>query len=206
MLQAQVNYWNLVETKRHNLATEDLGVKTLEYQYSDLAERHRHNITEEGTRISELNEATRHNKASEAIGWETLSETKRHNVATENLGMANLNETVRHNTTTEGIGMEQNRINWERAKMENSVNWANIGVAQANANTNRLNAVQNARKISYDNLNTQYSNRTARLNAYSNEKNATLRQLELVNKQRETNIKEAELPAKYLSIIGGSLK
>lgn len=195
MLQAQVNYWNLVEQKRHNQATEKLGFDTLEYQYADLHERTRHNQVSEQLGFETLHETVRHNMVSESQQWYSLNEQARHNRATESLGIANLNEVIRHNVVTEGYQGEANRINW-----------ANVGVAQANANTNRLNALENARKIGYDNENAQYRNRTDRIRTTIEQQNADIRRLELINKKRETNIHEFEATTKpFIEIIKGGL-
>lgn len=90
MLQTQVNYWTLMENRRHNLASE--------------GENQRHNVRTEDLGFDTLVETRRHNVVSEDLGFRTLDETRRHNVQTESIGWGNLAETTRHNKATEDIG------------------------------------------------------------------------------------------------------
>lgn len=60
MTSLQVDYWKLEETKRTNLANENLRGK-------------------------ELEETIRHNQQSEAIGWAQVGEQSRHNKETERI-------------------------------------------------------------------------------------------------------------------------
>lgn len=103
MTQNQINYWNLKESNRHNVVTEN--------------ETNRHNVATEGIDLGKLNETARHNKVSEgqtdqslAIESGKLNETRRHNLQTEgqtnvNLGIQAgvLQENKRHNQATEAL-------------------------------------------------------------------------------------------------------
>lgn len=60
MLQAQVNYWNLVENAKHNRATEQLGLDTL-------IESIRHSKVTEANESAKNKELQRHNMASETL-------------------------------------------------------------------------------------------------------------------------------------------
>lgn len=107
MTTNQINYWNLQETKRHNVTTEN---ETNRHNVVTENETQRHNQVTESIDLGELNERIRHNQVSEQLGWANLSETNRHNVATEGLTGTDLNikqdqlsETNRHNTTSEKL-------------------------------------------------------------------------------------------------------
>jgi hypothetical protein len=95
MTRNQIDYWNMVENKRHNVVTE--------------GETNRHNVATEGIDIGKLSESARHNVVTENIDIGKLGETTRHNVASEGierskvgLGYAELGETTRHNLVVEG--------------------------------------------------------------------------------------------------------
>lgn len=90
MLATQVQYWNYLETQRHNKATEAQAK-------AELQETNRSNLVREGISQGTLNESVRHNKATEQVSWSNLEETRRHNKAQEDIGFANVNENVRHN-------------------------------------------------------------------------------------------------------------
>lgn len=111
MLQTQVNYWTLVENKRHNLQTEDLGFRT-------------------------LNESIRHNQQTEELGWAGLSENKRHNLATEQVASGTLGENVRHNLATENLG--QQNIYVAQAQAAAAMVGAQASMKNAVTNENKL--------------------------------------------------------------------
>ena len=101
MTANQINYWNLQETKRSNLAreaeTQRHNTKVEDYNTGSLLETSRHNQATEG-------EATRHNVQSENLAFITAAEVARHNKASEgldrskiNVQQGQLNETIRHN-------------------------------------------------------------------------------------------------------------
>lgn len=132
MTKNQIDYWNLQENKRSNLAVEKETNRhnvTTEYETNRhnvvsekidlgrLQEQTRHNLATEGISQGSLDESIRHNQAQEYLGTlnlgynkDTLAEITRHNIATENLTNYDLSiradqqaETVRHNVSTEGI-------------------------------------------------------------------------------------------------------
>lgn len=105
MLQTQVNYWALQETKRHNLQDEAIRRVGNELQ----AEQIKVNwFTAE--------ENQRHNREQEGIGWYNAQENNRHNRATEDLGYKTLQETTRHNVQMEGIGWRNAAANVQQAQ------------------------------------------------------------------------------------------
>lgn len=85
MTRNQIEYWNVQESKRHNVTTEG---ETQRHNVATEYETGRHNRVSESIDLGNLNESIRHNKTTE-------TETNRHNLATEN-------ETYRHNVRTEG--------------------------------------------------------------------------------------------------------
>jgi hypothetical protein len=140
MTDIQVRYWDLQETKRHNVAYE--------------TETFRHNKATEVQASKELTEVTRHNKATEtetkrhniATEVETYRsnryreiETNRHNRATEKLDASKLAETKRHNIEMEGIGVIQANASWISAQ-----------AARTNAEANKKNAETNRRRQDVD--------------------------------------------------------
>lgn len=62
MLQVQVEYLKHLEQKRHDLAQEDIGYKTV-------FETVRHNQVAEDQNQQNINESIQHNRATEAIGY-----------------------------------------------------------------------------------------------------------------------------------------
>lgn len=127
MTRNQIEYWNMKETGRHNLATE--------------TETNRSNLAREGIDISNLQETQRHNKAVEGetqrsnvsnenikrqnldLGYYQAGEVSRHNMATEALTGVDLNiksgqlaETGRHNIATETVQQTQAEASAELAK------------------------------------------------------------------------------------------
>lgn len=93
MTHNQIEYWNLQETQRHNLAGEG---ETKRHNVAGETETNRHNVATETVEIGKLNETVRHNTVTER-------ESERHNRESENIGYGQLNESIRHNTVTEGI-------------------------------------------------------------------------------------------------------
>lgn len=121
MTNNQINYWNLQETKRHNVVGE---TETNRHNVATETETNRHNVMTEKIDLGKLNETIRHNKAGEGltsrqldIQEATLRETGRHNRATEgltgqqlslqnrqvDLGFGQLGESIRHNQATERL-------------------------------------------------------------------------------------------------------
>lgn len=97
----RLNTLTTTETKRHNLATEQVGFGTL-------GETTRHNKMTESIDMSKLGETARHNRASESIDFGKLSESVRTNKANEALRAGELSESNRHNVQMES---ETNRHN-----------------------------------------------------------------------------------------------
>ena len=93
MTHNQIEYWNLQETKRHNVVGE---TETQRHNVAGETETNRHNVATEAVDIGRLNETVRHNTVTER-------ESERHNRESENIGYGQLNESIRHNTVTEGI-------------------------------------------------------------------------------------------------------
>lgn len=93
MTHNQIEYWNLQETQRHNLAGEG---ETKRHNVAGETETNRHNVATETVEIGKLNETVRHNTVTER-------ESERHNRESENIGYGQLNESIRHNTVTESI-------------------------------------------------------------------------------------------------------
>lgn len=102
MTSNQIAYWNLVEQKRANMASENTkrfsAEETQRANQAKEAETFRSNLAkEQETKRSNLAheyEATRHNRQQErfsqdqlTIEGHKLNETKRHNVASESVGM-----------------------------------------------------------------------------------------------------------------------
>lgn len=207
MLQTQVNYWDLVEKSRHNRVSEAQGFENLDIARKNLAEVGRHNVVSEGLTQTQLNELRRHNEATENLTGQQIA-VQRQQIEVQKgqlaLGFANLHldqnrleETKRTNLANEAIRRTQASASMQQA----IASGMQASAAQANANTNRINALNAVRQTDIDNANTKYANRTARMNAITNEKNATLREAELVNAQKQTNIREAEVLPKYMNVF-----
>lgn len=79
MLAVQVQYFNYLETQRHNLETEKQGVESLRQGRESLRIQ---DFSAQTQRLSQEEQA-RHNKASETISIASLNETERHNKAIE---------------------------------------------------------------------------------------------------------------------------
>lgn len=136
MLTTQIQYWTLVESKRHNLATEDL-------QNRSLNEDIRHNVVTE-------NETQRHNIATENYYTNLLSETTRHNVEQE--GIAKEGNLISwRNTDINAMNATSNRMQAQAALSNaatqrfSAVTGAALGLTKAqidqqNAETNRINS------------------------------------------------------------------
>lgn len=125
MTANQINYWNLQETKRHNVRTED--------------ETERHNRMGESIDLSKLSETERHNRATEGIDLGKLdverfkaAETKRHNQATEGLTGYDL-------SIQQGIADEAHRHNTASESLQN---FTNLTDAQYKYNLNELNTLK----------------------------------------------------------------
>lgn len=150
MTKNQIDYWNLQELKRSNMARESETAshnREMEQQgRAGLAESKRHSLATES-------EATRHNYQTEALGSQDLLERSRSNRANEantrqrNAIEANkVSETQRSNMANESIGRSNATTNLlgARAKgVEASTNAGNLIVRQrAQEETERSNRAQ----------------------------------------------------------------
>lgn len=117
----QINYWNLQENKRHNVATEG---ETYRHNVVGETETERHNRATENFSMQDLAERSRHNVAEEHLkatdiqlthsrGMQGLEETQRHNVQSEKATFTGLGESMRHNLETEMLGYTQEAHNYE---------------------------------------------------------------------------------------------
>lgn len=148
MTHNQINYWNLQETKRSNVANEK--------------ETNRHNVATE-------TETNRHNVATERIDLGKLSETQRHNLATEGLTgreldikQGTLNETIRSNQAREAEASRHNladeNISQQRVGLDagtlselhrhnlaqEGLTGTDLSIKQQEANTRQFSAYSNA--------------------------------------------------------------
>lgn len=105
MTSMQVEYNKLVETRRHNEATERLSARDLDLKGASYSEQARHNLVTEALSAGDLQEKIRHQKFQD-------TETLRHNGATE----AEIN---RHNKATEAQAIADNEVKVAIAKMNN---------------------------------------------------------------------------------------
>lgn len=192
MLQSQVNYWNLQETRRHNLATERLARESQ-------AETQRHNISTEDVAYGNLRESATHNRATEALGWETLGENRRHNVVAEY-------ENERHNREMEGIQQAANAEAIRSHKAQEEISWYNAETANKRLEYDALNAASNSMQAQVAWQNAETNKRNAETQWYR----AQLENLDLQRKitdsenawKRDT-VSGIESIASTVSKIGG---
>lgn len=78
MTSNQIDYWKLVESNRHALATE-------EQARNELAENKRHSLRSESLSNKDIEEKIRHNRIGEGISRDDLSEKIRHDIRGEEL-------------------------------------------------------------------------------------------------------------------------
>lgn len=156
----------------------------------------------------QLQEAKQHNRATEEQARNELAEQVRHNQLTERLGFFNYAETAKHNRATEALTKENVKLGWYNAselarhnRQQEGIGRAQADVAARNAQTNAYNALTQARKVGYENVNTIYANKTNRMNAYNNQANTLVRQQELLQTKRANDIREAGVPAQYLNML-----
>lgn len=199
MLQAQVNYWTLVENARHNRKTEsqtdtDLGIKM-----DTLVETRRHNVVGEQLGRDTLNENIRHNVQSERLGFANLAETTRHNKMTEDLGFGNLAETTRHNYASESVAQGNLDLGYATLSESTRTHFANeaIGRTQAAASATQANASMQQAAIAGERLGVERQN--AATSAAAQELKSReyqtyvdtelpLKEREMSNKERQTDI------------------
>lgn len=116
MTNNQINYWNLQETKRHNVVSED---ELKRHNIAGESETNRHNVQQEYIGFGNLAETTRHNKATEGYSFASLAEATRHNKAAEalqsqsiDLGYDQLAETTRSNQERERQTRVRDELNY----------------------------------------------------------------------------------------------
>lgn len=140
----QIAYWNLEESKRHNLASEELA-------QNQLIEAGRHNLADESIRQSQLNETQRANMVKESQNARALSisgydaETRR---------QAH-NENVRHNLVGESQqdrSLAQRDRQLDQADVTNAISWFSAQTTRSaqeeTARANRVREQQTALQLS----------------------------------------------------------
>lgn len=135
MTKNQIDFQNLQETKRANLAREAQGLRQLDIQQQTADENVRHNVVSE-------KEVNRHNLINEdqteqnlQISRDRLAEDTRHNRSTESMTQQQINEVQRHNIAQENIAGYGNVIAAQNA----TTNRINAQASMLNAQTNRGN-------------------------------------------------------------------
>lgn len=155
--QKRANLARELENKRHDVETEGLTLQQIN-------ETVRHNMSQESLDAYRNWETSRHNLATEGLGYanlelgyRNLDETNRHNVATEGIQSRQASvserlamETARHNVAMEKQQQEANRISDYRARNDVHHNQRQDVAAAQNAETNRMNAVSQGKRVSYD--------------------------------------------------------
>lgn len=136
MLATQVQYWELQEKKRHNVATEGQAQQ-------ELAESKRHNMEVEGANWFSVKENERHNRATESLGFATLAESTRHNRSTEELERSKQAETRRHNTRTENESIRHNLVSESLSKKDIS---SQVGLRSSQSKLNFSTITLNKKK------------------------------------------------------------
>lgn len=157
MTNNQIQYANLLETKRSNLARE---AETKRHNIADETETHRANVVREDVAYKTLDETVRHNQAGETIAMDTLAETKRHNIATEEHNRNVLAETSRHNKAQESIGYQQISLGYAQLAEQSRANKA------SEALRHETNMITNASNV-FRNLETSRHNRATEKNQIS---------------------------------------
>lgn len=135
---------SLVETNRHNVATEGYQAAQVEVSRGILDESIRHNIAGE-------QENVRHNVATEYQSGLVLAETQRHNLAGEQVAHNAFLETVEHNNAQEEVAYGQLAVSQSSVGEAIRHNIAGeTAVLGAQAETYRHNAA--TEEFSYANL------------------------------------------------------
>lgn len=122
MLATTVSYLSLLESKRHNIATEGI-----QRQQVDI-DQQRVNI-----QAGQLEETKRHNVATESISWGNLAELERHNRVVESTNMFDAN------TRRAQLEINQYEADTHRyAAVQNAgIGWANVAVNQGQLEVSR---------------------------------------------------------------------
>jgi hypothetical protein len=110
MTKVQIDYWQMLEGRRHNMAYEEEtrrhNMAMEEQAGRELVETARHNLATESLTGSDIAEKTRHNKATESVSKGQLKIDKsKLKIEQSKLGLtaASLQENIRHNKATESI-------------------------------------------------------------------------------------------------------
>lgn len=192
MTRNQIEYWNLQENKRNNVAR--------------LAEDNRHALVSE-------NETAKHNRASEIQAINELGETSRHNRATESAAINQMAEQHRHNVADEGIRSQTNTINQLSQQETARANRANealkhqsnlltgqqimanydVGLKQATARQDAAQAALNNAKTNLYKYVDESNYRSEQREKMKAEVNKILADTSLTDAQREKALKEALL-------------
>lgn len=110
----QIEYNKLLETKRHQIADEDIrrtgNQQTFELGRGQLDETRRSNLERERQNRSTLLETQRHNTETENVQRLLYGENVRANQAREAISMSQIEETNRSNRASESLSAQRNQI------------------------------------------------------------------------------------------------
>lgn len=184
MLQTQVNYWQLQETKQHNRSTEAL-------QKEQNVETNRHNLATEG-------ETNRHNLASEEQATFANQELARHNLATEQ-------QTSLRDTQNYVVGLQNansNAVQAAAAKRNSAIN-AITGIGNMNSNALNAKAADKRGTASLITAGTQMRKSTAEI---SNTKSQTVNNYAKAFESATSGLKNTAQLVNYVlgKVVGGS--
>lgn len=119
MTRNQVEYAKIRETQRSNLEQENLQRAKIQTDaklgFANLAEASRHNLATEQAQVRSLDETARHNLATEGVAREQLLEQQRSNLVREGLSAEQQSEAKRHNVAVES---ETHRSNLESEQLK----------------------------------------------------------------------------------------
>lgn len=155
MTQNQIAYWNYVENRRHNLATE--------------AETNRNNLQTERLGFGQLEENIRTHRENESISWFNAYENQRKNYVDQaeqhRANVAKEEELHRHHVVTENqlwseLGIKA--ANLAVLERNATVNERQATVAERNATVNERNATTNERNAASNAIQAQNSTWQAR--------------------------------------------
>lgn len=124
MLQTQIAWWNLQETKRHNITAEEQNRQDLDRRERELINTINYNAHQVEYWQGQLAELTRHNKATESLTAEEIQ--------------------VKRIQATAQVNQARAALQQAQAALENvKVNQRNADIAAYNAKTNRATAKAN---------------------------------------------------------------
>lgn len=193
MTKNQIDYWNMRETGRHNVATEKEtnrhNLMTEKVDLGKLGEQQRHNVESENIERGKLDlghlqlgETYRHNTIAEQLEGQKVTEQGRHNLAAEEAENKRIVESVRHNQSTESLtgydlnlqqakAQEVQRHNLATEEVEATKAEAQYAINMANADLINLQKEWESLKQSADLelTQTQIKELDERINKYSTE-------------------------------------